>query len=878
MGYSLLAAAMLASCFSESSTAPAFREPAQLILNASFQSTTSTNEVVQIFSSYLRQTGSTLALSEQSLKLSGQSEKVPVGINLAPCLADNQRAGSGGAAAGADECLVILEIRLLINGTQVDRQIVGPLLLRPGVVTTISNAVQLNIISSVLINAPAENMIGPGQPLRLELTRPMTLTTTVLDGQQQPVSGRSAAWTSSNSSIATVSTAGVVTGVSVGTVRIVADVGGHQSSVDVRVVPAPAALTVSAAGVSGTGTITSTPAGISCSISGSTSSGTCTSIFPGDIQVVLTATPASGAEFLSWSGDCTNAQGLSCTLSMERPRAVGAIFRAFRTLNIAVAGRGSGSVTSDSGSINCIATGGSSNGNCSAAFRDGSIVVLRALAGAQSSFTGWSGDCSEVSGSTCRVTMSAARNVTARFDNLIPISITGTGTGSGTVVSDPAGISCSLVGNSGSGTCRSSYPEGSKVTFVATPEKDNGFISWTGCTESAGTTCRVTITGSQLTIAARFVAPAVLNVMPTGSGDGQVSGGVISCTRTNFQNTGQCSATLAGASVISLSATAGAYSFFAGWIGACSGTGTCNLTMDQSQTVRAVFSRETVPLTVSLVGPGYGSVQIGSDLTCTLAQGQTSKDCNFLIDLQRSATISAAAGSGSVIESYTGSCTSNGDTCTFLVTGPSQVTVKFGIPRVTVKIDGQSGSLGTGTVYASKIDMACEISAGVPVTPSRCQKVLDMVDVPDNIEFSANPTSLSVFAGWGGACAFAGSSPFCTISNPTGTVSVSARFNPQPTVNLTMSISGVAGTIAAIGDGWYRTCNRSVFSGPATICVWAIPAGAPFDVDVSSGYTSFVIWPSTPGRLCYHSSGFICNVTSGITAPDSISLTLMSGY
>jgi secreted trypsin-like serine protease len=80
-------------------------------------------------------------------------------------------------------------------------------------------------------------------------------------------------------------------------------------------------------------------------------------------------------------------------------------------LSVSRTGTGTGTVTSTPSGISC----GSS---CSANFSSGTLVTLTATPAFGSSFAGWSGACSG-STSTCNVSMSAARNVTASF-TLIP--------------------------------------------------------------------------------------------------------------------------------------------------------------------------------------------------------------------------------------------------------------------------------------------------------------------------------------------------------------------------------------------------------------------------------------------------------------------------
>jgi hypothetical protein len=75
-------------------------------------------------------------------------------------------------------------------------------------------------------------------------------------------------------------------------------------------------LTVTKAGA-GSGTVASTPAGISCGAS-------CSVSFNINTLVTLTATPAAGSAFASWSGACTGTGG--CTVTMSAARTVTANF------------------------------------------------------------------------------------------------------------------------------------------------------------------------------------------------------------------------------------------------------------------------------------------------------------------------------------------------------------------------------------------------------------------------------------------------------------------------------------------------------------------------------------------------------------------------
>ena len=66
------------------------------------------------------------------------------------------------------------------------------------------------------------------------------------------------------------------------------------------------------------------------------------------------------------------------------------------------------------------------------------------------------------------------------------LSIERTGSGQGTIVSDPAGVDCG-------GTCAASFPQGSVVTLTATPAPGSSIAGWSGCASTEGATCTLTL-------------------------------------------------------------------------------------------------------------------------------------------------------------------------------------------------------------------------------------------------------------------------------------------------------------------------------------------------------------------------------------------------
>ncbi|MBJ7347627.1 MAG: hypothetical protein JHC87_03525 [Thermoleophilaceae bacterium] len=238
-------------------------------------------------------------------------------------------------------------------------------------------------------------------------------------------------------------------------------------------------LTVSPAGA-GTGTVTSTPAGINCGA-------TCSNFFAIGSVLTLTASPAIGSTFSGWSGSGCSGTGI-CVVTMNSAMDVTATFvPAAFALTVSRAGAGSGTVTSAPSGINCGAT-------CASQFVNSSIVSLTASSSVGSTFTGWSGGGCSGAGS-CAVTMDAAKSVTATFAlNNYSLTVSKSGSGTGTVTSSPAGIDCGA-------TCTLPFAFSTVVTLTAVPDASWDFGGWSGpC--SGISTCIVTMDSAKTVNAA----------------------------------------------------------------------------------------------------------------------------------------------------------------------------------------------------------------------------------------------------------------------------------------------------------------------------------------------------------------------------------------
>ncbi|MGI8515627.1 MAG: InlB B-repeat-containing protein [Acidimicrobiia bacterium] len=148
------------------------------------------------------------------------------------------------------------------------------------------------------------------------------------------------------------------------------------------------------------------------------------------------------------------------------------------------------------------------------------------------------------------------------------------GDGGGTVTSDPAGIDCGS-------DCTEDYTESTIVTLTANADALSVFIGWSGDCSGTGT-CVVTMDSAK-SVTATFDTPT-LTVTKAGTGSGTVTSDPagINCGI-------DCSESYVPGTSVTLTATAAGGGTFAGWSGACTGNGSCVLTVDADKTATAAF-------------------------------------------------------------------------------------------------------------------------------------------------------------------------------------------------------------------------------------------------------------------------------------------------
>lgn len=155
--------------------------------------------------------------------------------------------------------------------------------------------------------------------------------------------------------------------------------------------------------------------------------------------------------------------------------------------NVNVTTNGSGTLSSDPAGLQCSST-------CSASFVNGASVTLKATPASGYTFSGWSGDCTG-SATTCILSMTTHRNVSATFTNAQTLVVTRQGLGR--VSSVPTGIDCGS-------DCQESVA--SNVTLALTARPDPGFIfkGWTGACTGSANPCSLRMTGNS-SVTAQFV-------------------------------------------------------------------------------------------------------------------------------------------------------------------------------------------------------------------------------------------------------------------------------------------------------------------------------------------------------------------------------------
>ena len=371
-------------------------------------------------------------------------------------------------------------------------------------------------------------------------------------------------------------------------------------------------LTVTRTTGTGGGNVTSTPAGINCG-------STCSASYNSGTAVTLTAAPTSGSMFAGWSGACTGTG--TCIVTMTAAQSVTATFTAVQQqggpISINAGGAATGTFVAD------VDFSGGSTYSTTSAIDTSLITGTAGTVPPQAVFqTERYGAFTYTipgltAGGTYAVTLYFAESYwTAAGQRSFNVAINGAAALTAFDIFAAAGGANKAVARTFNTTASSS---GQVVIAFTAGSIDNPKVS--GIAVAPGNVS----TGYSLT------------VTKAGTGTGTVAGGAINCGST-------CSAAnLASGTTVTLTATPATGSTFAGWSGACVGTGSCIVTLTASQTVTATFNTSGTSACKAVTGGQSGNFNTTGAICFTVTGTINGWGCSNVDG--RTVTVNGAAAS-----------------------------------------------------------------------------------------------------------------------------------------------------------------------------------------------------------------------------------------
>ncbi|MBI5258231.1 MAG: InlB B-repeat-containing protein [Burkholderiales bacterium] len=319
-------------------------------------------------------------------------------------------------------------------------------------------------------------------------------------------------------------------------------------------------------------------------------------------------------------------------------------------------------------------------------------------------------------------------------------------------------------------------------------------------------------------------APVTLSVTSTAGGVVQSGPGGIQCG-------GQCNASFAAGTVVTLTATPFTGYRFAGWSGACTGTTACTVTMDIARSVSASFvvDAPSQALAKPVSFSPRGSI---TQRTPTYQWYPVSGATHYRLQVR------SAAGVTLVDSVYTAAgvgCTSASQSCYAapVVPLPDGNSIWQVLAQNTTGSGPWSDALAvTLPTSTTPWSLVVSTSAGGTVASSpagiQCGALCSATYAPGTVVvLTATPASGYRFVGWSGACS---GTAGCSVTMDAAK-SVSASFavvTPPPSTNATLAV-GVTGqgSVSITGAGSTTACasqcTRS-FSTGTTVSLTASPA------------------------------------------------------
>jgi hypothetical protein len=351
--------------------------------------------------------------------------------------------------------------------------------------------------------------------------------------------------------------------------------------------------------IHGQGRVTTDPAGaLDCPTK-------CSLTFAGSTTLTLRAAPANGYA-VAQLASCTEVD--VCTVQLnDFAYTVDVYFRPRAKLQLWPNGDGAITVSpppadwkGEPTPATCTPANSFEGTGCEFYYLPRTTVTASATAVAPSTFLGFSSaGCSKTS--FCTITLSRdASSLVARFSPL-EVRVIKDGNGTGSIVSEPAGIACPP-------TCTASFPAGSQVTLVASPDPASPFFSWKfGCTVSTTDPRRCTLAvtnrpnwvGLALGEDAQIGVPTTLAVLfdVARVGKGLIKGLELDCGT-------KCEHRYVFGTREDLRARPSEGWRFTRWNGACGAAAKCSLYIGPVTSLGALFTENLVPQLRSVKASG----------------------------------------------------------------------------------------------------------------------------------------------------------------------------------------------------------------------------------------------------------------------------------
>jgi Fe-S cluster biogenesis protein NfuA len=170
-------------------------------------------------------------------------------------------------------------------------------------------------------------------------------------------------------------------------------------------------------------------------------------------------------------------------------------------------------------------------------------------------------------------------------------------------------------------------------------------------------------------------ATYTLSVTKNGSGSGMVTD---TGTPARINCGADCSESVTAGTALTLTATPATGSTFAGWSGACSGTGSCAITVNAATTVTATFNTTLTPVTTTLTPVTLSVTKSGPGTITSAPAGiiNCGATCSQSVTPGTVLTLTADPASGSSFVGWKGACAGTGS-CTLTISTDTTVTATF---------------------------------------------------------------------------------------------------------------------------------------------------------------------------------------------------------